>query len=103
MEEPPVPGPLAVTMPDDLVPAITRLLSEAGEYRVAVDRRSPQQLVDLRWAALAAGRVLGQRVRVATSKGIDSGDSPITVRLTLALAPPRIRPSIPRQRARKEY
>jgi hypothetical protein len=90
-------------MPDDLVPAITRLLSEAGEYRVAVDRRSPQQLVDLRWAALAAGLVLGQRVRVATSKAIDSGDSPITVRLTLALAPPRIRPSIPRQRARKEY
>jgi hypothetical protein len=90
-------------MPDDLVPAITRLLSEAGEYRVAVDRTSPQQLVDLRWAALTAGRILGQRVRVATSKAIDSGDSPITVRLTLALAPSKIRPSIPRQRARNEY
>jgi len=100
MEEPPVPGPVAVTMPDDLVPAITRLLAEAGEYRVAVDRRSPQQLVDLRWAALAAGRLLGQRVRVATSKAIDSGDSPITVRMTLAPAGSRRRPTIPEQRRR---
>jgi hypothetical protein len=92
-----------VTMPQDLVPAITRLLAEAGEYRVSVDRTSPQQLVDLRWAALAAGRELGQRVRVATSKAIDTSDSPITVRLTLALAPPRTRPSIPLQRERNEY
>jgi hypothetical protein len=100
MEEPTMPGSVAVTMPDDLVPAITRLLSEAGEYRVAVDRRSPQQLVDLRWAALAAGRLLGQRVRVATSKAIDSGDSPITVRMTLASSRPRRRQTIPEQRAR---
>jgi hypothetical protein len=105
MEEnvPSPPPSVAVTMPEDLVPAITRLLSEAGEYRVAVDRTSPQQLVDLRWAALAAGRALGQRVRVATSKAIDAGDSPITVRLTLALAPERTRPTIPQQRARNEY
>ena len=106
MEEsqlPATPASGAVTMPGDLVPAITRLLAEAGEYRVAVDRTSPQQLVDLRWAALAAGRVLGQRVQVATSKAIDAGDSPITVRLTLALAPPRTRPTIPQQRRRKEY
>jgi hypothetical protein len=88
-----------VTMPHDLVPAITRLLAEAGEYRVAVDRRSPQQLVDLRWAALAAGRLLGQRVRVATSKAMDSGDSPITVRMTLASARRR-RTAIPEQRNR---
>jgi hypothetical protein len=86
-------------MPHDLVPAITRLLAEAGEYRVAVDRRSPQQLVDLRWAALAAGRLLGQRVRVATSKAMDSGDSPITVRMTLASARRR-RTAIPEQRNR---
>jgi hypothetical protein len=105
MEEPlsSAPAPTTVTMPLDLVPAITRMLAEAGEYRVSVDRRSPQQLVDLRWAALAAGKELGQRVRVATSKAIDAGDSPITVRLTLALTPPKTRPAIPLQRGRLEY
>jgi hypothetical protein len=88
---------------DGLAPDIARQLMLAGEYRATFVPSDPQRLVDLRWAALGAGRLLGRRVHVAiTRAGIEPGTSPITVRMTCAPAPHQPRPpshlKIPRQR-----
>jgi hypothetical protein len=82
---------------DGLVPDIARQLEDSGEYRATFVPTDPQRLVDLRWAALGAGRILGRRVHVAiTRAGIEPGTSPITVRMTCA--PSSRRSAIPRQR-----
>jgi hypothetical protein len=103
-------GPASVEqLPHDgLAPDIARQLMLAGEYRATFVPSDPQRLVDLRWAALGAGRLLGQRVQVAiTRAGIEPGTSPITVRMTCAPAAhpasrpaprPATRHAIPRQR-----
>jgi hypothetical protein len=88
---------------DGLAPDIARQLMLAGEYRATFVPSDPQRLVDLRWAALGAGRLLGRRVQVAiTRAGIEPGISPITVRMTCAPASRQPRPpsqrKIPRQR-----
>jgi hypothetical protein len=85
---------------DALVPDIARQLEDSGEYRATFVPTDPQRLVDLRWAALGAGRLLGRRVHVAVTRaGIEPGTSPITVRMTCAPSPrPAARRSIPRQR-----
>lgn len=71
---------------DDLVAEIARHLADAGEHRLTLAPGHPQRLVDLRWAALRAGRQLGRRVRVVTSRAVNTGDTPITVRVTCAPA-----------------
>lgn len=71
---------------DDLVAEIARHLEDAGEHRLTLLPGQPQRLVDLRWAALRAGRQLGRPVRVVTSRAVNTGDTPITVRVTCAPA-----------------
>ncbi|HEX2892478.1 MAG TPA: hypothetical protein VHO29_00560 [Marmoricola sp.] len=82
-------------LPDDLVPVITRHLEDAGEYRVVLDPREAQRLVDVRWAALGAGRILGRRVQVVTTRAIEAREAPISV---LVRFDDRVRPAVPRQR-----
>jgi hypothetical protein len=88
----------AIVLPGDLVDDIARNLEGTGEYRVILTPGPPQQLIDLRWAALAAGRALGRRVDVAVTRaGVDPSHQSITVRMTCT----RTRTSIPRQRRSK--
>jgi hypothetical protein len=82
----------AVVLPRDLVDAIARHLEDAGEYRVTLEPGPPQRVIDLRWAALDAGRRLGRRIHVAvTRSGVDATHASTTVRMTCA-------PAIPHQR-----
>jgi hypothetical protein len=89
---------------DGLAPDIARELEDTGEYRTTFVPTDPQRLVDLRWAALGAGRLLGRPVHVAVTRaGIEPGTSPVTVRMTCApavhsVAHPSVRRTIPRQR-----
>ena len=69
-------------LPGDLVPVIARELQATGEYRVVLDPREAQRLVDVRWAALGAGRALGRSVKVVTSRAIETRNAPITVLVT---------------------
>lgn len=78
-------------LPDALVPAIATELDETGEYRAILDPSALQQLVDLRWAALRAGRLLGRQVKVSTTQAVTDGDAPILARVTFASAIPRQR------------
>src|SRR3954454_20433265 len=87
----------AVVLPRDLVDAIARHLEDAGEYRVTLEPGPPQRVIDLRWAALDAGRRLGRRVYVAVTRaGVDSASASTTVRMTCVPAIPLQRD--PRQR-----
>jgi hypothetical protein len=72
----------AQPLPADLVPMIVRDLQAVGEYRVVLDPREAQRLVDVRWAALGAGRALGRTVKVVTSRAIETRNAPITVLVT---------------------
>src|SRR3954447_19308424 len=87
--------PSAQLMPRDLADDIASELESAGEYRAVLDPRQPQRLVDLRWAALAAGRILGRKVKVVMTRAVHDTDAPITVRVVDA---PILRPAIPPQR-----
>jgi hypothetical protein len=87
--------PEAPVLPDDLVPAIVVQLDETGEYRAVLDANAAQQLVDLRWAALRAGRQLGRRVKVSTTQAVGSGPAPVVARVTFVSGH---RSTIPRQR-----
>jgi hypothetical protein len=81
---------------DELAADIARHLEDAGEYRITLVPSDPQRLVDLRWAALAAGRLMGRRVHVAATRAaVDYGRTPITVRVTTE---PTSQPAIPLQR-----
>ena len=82
-------------LPADLVPVITRQLELSGEYRLVLDPREAQRLVDVRWAALGAGRALGRRVRVIISRAVETREAPIDVLVTFDDC---VRPAIPRQR-----
>ena len=79
------------------MPVITRHLEEVGEYRVVVDPRQAQQLVDLRWAALGAGRALGRKVHVITHRAVETREAPIAV---VVRFDEQYRPAIPEQRQR---
>jgi len=84
-------------LPPDLAREVARQLEDSGEYRATVDPGDPQRLVDLRWAALGAGRLLGRRLQLVMTKAVEAGDAPITVRVT---ARPGHRHVVPRQRHR---
>ena len=81
-------------LPTDLVPVIVRDLQAGGEYRVVLDPR-----VDVRWAALGAGRALGRTVKVVTSRAIETRNAPITVLVTFVEGR---RVTIPTQRLEPE-
>src|SRR3954471_5032831 len=87
--------PSAQLMPRDLADDSESELESAGEYRAVLDPRQPQRLVDLRWAALAAGRILGRRIQVLMTKAVHDVDAPITARLVAA---PVHRRTVPTQR-----
>lgn len=80
---------------EDLVADIAGHLQDASEYRLTLVPRPPQRLVDVRWAALRAGQLLGRRVRVVTSRAMSAGDNPITVRI---ISSPAHHGLIPRMR-----
>jgi hypothetical protein len=82
-------------LPADLVPLITRHLEDVGEYRLVLDPREAQRLVDIRWAALGAGRALGRKVEVVTSRAVETRDAPIAVVVRFEDS---ARPPIPPQR-----
>lgn len=50
-----------------LIDQIAAHIAAHGYFLVHVDPHSPQHLVDLRWAAQAAGRTLGRRTRTLAS------------------------------------
>jgi hypothetical protein len=52
---------------DDLVAAIVEQVHRHGCYRVDLTPQPLQAIVDLRWAAQQAGRVLGHRLRACAS------------------------------------
>jgi hypothetical protein len=86
----------AAVLPRDLVPVIVSQLELAGEYRVTLDPTEAQRLVDIRWAALSAGRLLGRRVGVVTSRAVETRGAPVTV--LVGFSAEHHRPTIPRQR-----
>lgn len=88
----------AHVLAEDLVPDIVQGLRQHGAYRTTLDPRQPQRLVDVRWAALGAGRQLGRGVQVVMSRAVETREAPITVLVTF-VAGPRPR-SIPAQRQR---
>jgi hypothetical protein len=89
------PANSALTPPDELVPVIAAQLDETGEYRAVLDPTALQQLVDLRWASLRAGRLLGRRVKVTTTQAATTGSAPV---LALVRFTSGHRSGIPRQR-----
>jgi hypothetical protein len=81
---------------DAAIADIARQLDHDGEFRLTLVPDLPQRVVDLRWAALRIGRLLGRPVDVAVSSAaMSSAAGPVTVRMTCAVA---TRPEIPRQR-----
>lgn len=87
---------LGAPLRDDVVADIARQLEDAGVFRVTMVPDLPQRLVDLRWAALRAGRILGRPVKMAVSgAAVSSAGSPVTIRMTCAS---ETRQGIPRQR-----
>jgi hypothetical protein len=88
--------PRAITaLPDALVPVIATQLDETGEYRAVLDASAAQQLVDLRWAALRVGRMLGRPVKVTTTQAVSPGTAPVLARVTFTSGRSTM---IPRQR-----
>jgi hypothetical protein len=92
------PGAAEVGAPlsDAAIADIAWQLDHAGEFRMTLVPDLPQRVVDVRWAALRAGQILGRPVEVAVSGvAVSSAAGPVTIRMTCA-AP--VRPEIPRQR-----
>jgi hypothetical protein len=81
------------SVPTDLAREVAAQLEQDGEYRVVLDPGSLQQLVDLRWAALRAGRQLGRTVKVMTTQAVDSEGAPISAQLRFATGHPQPIPS----------
>jgi len=54
-----------------------------GEYTFVVSPEKQQELVDIHWAALQAGRLLGARSKVRVRGPATSQDPTITVTVTL--------------------
>jgi hypothetical protein len=87
---------VGVPLSDDAIADIARQLDHDGEFRLTLVPDLPQRVVDLRWAALRVGRLLGRPVEVAVSgAAMSAAESPVTVRMTCAAG---VRPEIPRQR-----
>ena len=72
------------SVPADLARDVAAQLERDGEYRAVLDPWSPQQLVDLRWAALRAARQLGRPVKVMTTQAVDSDSAPISAQVRFA-------------------
>jgi hypothetical protein len=72
--------------PGELALDVLAHLEQNGEYRALLDPGTPQQLVDLRWAALRAGRQLGRTVKVMTTQAVDSDNAPISAQVRFAAA-----------------
>ena len=70
--------------PGELALDVLAHLEQNGEYRALLDPGTPQQLVDLRWAALRAGRQLGRTVKVMTTQAVDSENAPISAQVRFA-------------------
>lgn len=62
--------------------AIARGVAEHGAYRFAVNEPDEQCVVDIRWAALKAGRLLGVRLQVQMSF-----EEPLRVHVVISGAP----------------
>lgn len=62
----------------DFTLLIRAALETAREYAVEVDTRDAQALVDVRWAARQAGRLMGATVKVDLSSPYGHADSIVT-------------------------
>jgi hypothetical protein len=71
----------------DFALLIRGALDSSGSYSTEVDTRDAQSLVDLRWAALQAGRLLGVRVKVDV-RDTDGQAGPIATATVHRLEPP---------------
>ena len=70
--------PLKPRTPDpqwDLALEIARALEMEGSYGTAVEMSDAQRVVDLRWAAHQAGRLLGMKTRVVLTPSADGSDT----------------------------
>ena len=71
---------------DRMTVDIARHLEDSGVYRVRVAPGDPQRLVDVRWAALGAGRMMGRKVYVTVSRMPIGSKAPVTVRISCTRA-----------------
>jgi len=51
-----------------LAAQIVRSLAVEGRFTICLENGNLQAVVDARWAARQAGRILGQRLRITTSR-----------------------------------
>jgi hypothetical protein len=58
----------------DLALDIVRALELGGRYEVGVDTGNAQRVVDIRWAAHQAGRLLGVKIKVLLAGPVDGSD-----------------------------
>ena len=68
----------------DLTLEIASRLWFYGEYAFQVAPNPQQELVDLHWAALQAGRLLGGRAKVKVARPFFGADPTVTVTITFA-------------------
>jgi hypothetical protein len=66
----------------DLALDIVRALELSGRYEVGVDTGNAQHVVDIRWAAHQAGRLLGMKTRVVLADPVDTSDFTGTASVT---------------------
>jgi hypothetical protein len=75
----------------DLVLEIASKLWYYGEYTVALDPSPHQRLIDIHWAALQAGRLLGVRAKVRVTGPFSQTDPLVSVNITFEDAAGRAR------------
>lgn len=75
----------------DLVLEIASKLWYYGEHLFVVNPSPHQQLVDVHWAALQAGRLLGVRAKVTVSEPFSKTDPRVTVTITFEDPTGRVR------------
>jgi hypothetical protein len=61
---------------------IVRALELSGRYEVGVDTGNAQRVVDIRWAAHQAGRLLGIKTKVILAGPVDTSDFTGTASVT---------------------
>ena len=72
---------------DCLTRTIVEQIAEQGFYQVSLDQQPLQAIIDLRWAAQVAGRVMGRQIRTYAST---SGTKPART-VTVIVAPTDVR------------
>ena len=66
-----------------LATEIARRLADQGRFTIRLETGNLQAVVDARWAARQAGRMLGRRLRITTTR-LDGSGSGLVVTAALA-------------------